>query len=1044
MAVPAPGTTVRGIDNPGRIGTVTNAAPRERPSGIYVQVRWADGITDYLHTDELEAVTEGPELDPYVLAREGRYGRAAELRRSLTFVHLAGRLANLVYAMGITETDFYPHQYRPLLTLLESPVNGLLIADEVGLGKTIEAGLIWTELRARFDFRRLLVVCPAMLREKWRAELRRRFGVDALLVDAATLLDELERPRGYSGDGRAWIISYSAARPLKAWRPAGEGQRPAAPGARWRLADLLDGNRDNEALFDLVVFDEAHYMRNRESSQWKLGDLLRDSTLYQLMLTATPINLRNRDLFNLLNLIDPDHFPTEQSFSLMLTVNQPLIAARDAVLNAQVPAARVVELLEEAHQIRLFWDSTRLEQVLADPPTDARLADRAYRAELADVLERMNLLSHVLTRTRKRDVTTARVLREVKREAVPMKEAERALYDAVTDAVRRYALRRGISDGFLLSMPQRQVSSSPAAIAQAWFGGQAALDELVEDLEPELDDESEEEITGESLREALQAMIPRRVDPVQLASLRDEDSKFERLRDVAGRFLHDHPGEKIVLFTTFRPTARYLVERLNEIGLPALLLLGGMRQPKQEVIDEFQRSRTLRFLISTEVASEGVDLQFCRVLVNYDLPWNPTRIEQRIGRIDRLGQQAELIHIWNLYYENTIDARIVDRLFVRLRIFEEALGEAEAVVGDAVRRLESSLFERPLSPEEEAARIEQTAQTLENLRLQREELERNAAHMMAHGQRVMERIEAARELSRRVTEDDLYVYVKDYLERYAPGHRFAQEGNDRMRVRIQLPNTLAVRLEDYLREHGQQGKTGLASGQLCMCHFLNRISAAAERGVETVHQFHPLIRYITEDLRIREEHFYPLVALRLERAAFAAGTVGDYAFYVQRWAFGGVREEEVLAGAVVDLRNAELLADDAGDLLVQVTRINGQDWLEAKHVIDREQVQAAFDQAEAVLGERYRGALAARRAENADRARFQRQTIKEHLERRMASLQETRAKHLEAGRGSLVAATEGQMRKLESRMALRLEAIAGRENVTADKQFIGAGVIRVE
>jgi len=140
--------------------------------------------------------------------------------------------------------------------------------------------------------------------------------------------------------------------------------------------------------------------------------------------------------------------------------------------------------------------------------------------------------------------------------------------------------------------------------------------------------------------------------------------------------------------------------------------------------------------VSTDVASEGVDLQFSKVVVNYDLPWNPTRIEQRIGRIDRLGQKSKLIHVWNLYFIDTIDERIVSRLLSRLKIFEEALGEAEAIVGETIRRLESSLLTRPLTPAEEDERIDQAAQALENVRLHREDLERNAAHLMAHGNKL--------------------------------------------------------------------------------------------------------------------------------------------------------------------------------------------------------------------------------------------------------------------------------------------------------------------
>jgi len=1036
-----PGVAVRSIDNPGRIGTVTNAEPRHKSSGLYVQIRWADGVTDYLHVEELEPVDSSKGEDLFTLIRKSQYGRSTDLRRNLTFVHLAGRLANLVYAMGITETDFYPHQYRPLLTLLESPAQGIVIADEVGLGKTIEAGLIWTELRARFDFRRLLVVCPAMLREKWRSELRNRFGVKAQIADADKLLDDIKQPLEFTPEGTAWIIGYEAARPPTTWRVGAAPITSSKRNPRLKLAEFLDAQRDAEPVFDLVIFDEAHYMRNRENSQWKLGELLRDCSMYQALLTATPINLRNRDLFNLLHLIDPDNFSNELVFQWFLDANRPLVEARDVVLNRSRSAADIVRLLEEAKKAHIFWDSGRLERILQEPPTDAKLADISYRASLADKIERLSLLSHVLIRTRKRDVSEQRIVRSVRREMVTMSAAERTLYDTVTKTIRKYALERGISDGFLLSMPQRQVSSSPLAVTEAWFGSIDDIDELITDLEAERAEPVDEDQPDWSLKDALRAAIPAAVD---LQALHNQDTKYERLLAVAGEFLTKHPNEKIILFTTFRATARYLARNLSEAGFPASLLLGGQEQNKQEVVDNFRESKTDLFLISTEVASEGVDLQFCRVLVNYDLPWNPTRIEQRIGRIDRLGQDAELIHVWNLYFHNTVDSRIVERLFDRLRIFEEALGEAEAVVGDTVRKLESDLFERPLSKEEESERIERAAQALENLRLQREELEKNAPHMMAHGQRVIERIEAAKELSRRVSDYDLFVYVKDYLELHAPGHRFEQIGPNPHEVRIKLPPQTAIRLNEYMSNHGMQGRSALGAGQTVICRFLNKISASAPRGTEIVHQFHPLIRFVTSNLRERGENFFPLIAVLLHSPRAPEGLPnGDYAFLVRRWSFGGVREEEILAVAALEVRSKTLLEDSIADLLLQAARLEGSDWPEASTLMDPDYIEGAVDELEAELSARYKQTLKTRKEENEDRANLQRQAVTQHMNRRLGILQEVFDGHQQSGREPLAAATRGQMDKLRARMDLRLEEIDRRQVISADKFFVCAGVVRV-
>lgn len=248
------GTEVSRIDNPGKQGATTGQF-RQRGAMAYHGVRWRDGSQDYVAEDQLAPLNTTLSRDPYVVLESGRLGRSEDLRRSLTHVHLSGRLANLVYSMGVTNTEFFAHQYKPLLTLLESPADGLLIADEVGLGKTIEAGIIWTELRAREDMRRLLVVCPAMLREKWRDELKLRFGIDATIVNAKTLVDELKHSSS-AGPSKAWITSYQSLRPPKTWKPGAEttGKRLSA---RTVLANLLDDNSADDPLVDLVVFDEA-------------------------------------------------------------------------------------------------------------------------------------------------------------------------------------------------------------------------------------------------------------------------------------------------------------------------------------------------------------------------------------------------------------------------------------------------------------------------------------------------------------------------------------------------------------------------------------------------------------------------------------------------------------------------------------------------------------------------------------------------------------------------------------------------------------------
>jgi superfamily II DNA or RNA helicase len=1028
------GVQVRLSYNPGRTGLCTGVTRKSGPL-TRVQVRFPDGTMEYLPEDDLEAFDQTSSDDPYELISQGRYGRASDLRRNLTYAHLSGRLANLLYSMGITDTDFYPHQYKPLLTLLDSPANGILIADEVGLGKTIEAGLIWTELRARFDMRRLLVVCPAMLREKWKDELQRRFGISAAIVDAKTLRENLAKQRSMNADGQAWIVSYQAARPPKEWQP-GKPAQAKKPSPRWLLAELLDESAGSEPLVDLVVFDEAHYMRNTESAVNKLGLLARDISDYVVLLSATPINLHNEELFNLLQLVDPENFRYRFEFKSMLEANKPLVKARDAALNPKSTATDIINLLKSAAAIPILQKSLQLKSILASPPTDLLLSDQSYRVGLANTLERLNLLGASVSRTRKREVQTKRAKRQVKRESVPMNDAERELYKAVTDLTQTYAFQRDISDGFLLVTPQRLVSSCPAAAARSWISKD---DTWLEDLKNEYDIDEDDLAESLSLTKFLKARLP---ETINVEELENNDSKFERLTKVLKKLFKEQPTQKVILFSTYRSTAAYLVDRLNKAKITSSLLWGNSNRPKQEIIDEFRENQEIRVLVSTEVAAEGVDLQFSQVLVNYDLPWNPMRIEQRIGRIDRLGQTADLINIWNLYFADTIDDRIVNRLHLRLKIFEDALGEPEPVVGEVIAKLESKLLTRRLTEEEENQQIEVAFLALENLRQQQEELEKSASQMIAHGGMLLEKIAAAQELSRRITEEDLLIYVRDFLNHQAPGHRFEQHTEDISKVAIQLPPNLAGELDTYLRRKGLIGQTMLASGDLKECQFLNKVAGATSKVVERIHQFHPLIRFISDKLKDGNADFYPVVSLLLADAPDSqAISPGKYVFCVKKWCFEGVKEEEILASIAFRLDDKVLLNEDDSDRLINFARLYGTDWLDASNCLEPADIEQTLVDLETQLDLGFKATVTRKQLENSDRATFQLYSLEKHFARSRESLDRVLQTHTQLGRKGLAKATQGKIEALTRRVEVQRERIKQREKIIPSSHFVCAGVL---
>ncbi|HMV38173.1 MAG TPA: SNF2-related protein [Plasticicumulans sp.] len=1027
------GMPVRLLDDPGQTGVVTGLT-RERGEVQWVQVRFPAGC-QYYADYELETLDAAP-ADPYDRVLAGRFGRTEDLRRQLTRIQLSGRLANLIYSLDTTATDFYAHQFKPVLSFLESPCNGLLIADEVGLGKTIEAGLIWTELRARLDARRLLVVCPAMLREKWRDELRRRFGIRAELVGAGELLAALREPKD------TWPAERALVGSLQGLRPSGDWQSTDEQGERAQLARLLDEQADAEPLFDLVVIDEAHYLRNPQSLSAELGRLLREVSAHLVLLSATPVNTRADDLFELLRLVDPENFRYGEQFQQVLLANRPLLRARACALDLRASLAQVVDELRKAQAHPLLAGSRQLQDLIA-ACTDGPAPDtRATRIELANRIERVNLLAHAVTRTRKAEVQERRVVRRVRVEAVEPTDAERALYESVTDAVRGYAWQRDVSDGFLLAMPQRQVSSSMAAACTSWLGREDALDaeSLFECLTLDIDRPQ-----GSPLVRRIAEELAGTVDTAELAR---HDSKYQRLHEVLIEYLREHPDEKVVVFSYFRPTLRYLARRLEHDGLSACVLMGGMRESKQDVIDRFRDTPQTRVLLSSEVASEGVDLQFCRVLVNYDLPWNPMRIEQRIGRIDRLGQRAESIFVWNLCYAGTIDERIVRRLYERLNLFETALGSLEDVLGDEIARLTQDLLCQKLTSAEEELRIDQTAQAIEQVRQQQDELERQASTMIAHGGYILEQVNAAHTFRKTITAGDLAAYVRDYLERHAPGHTLYQPGADPFEFDLRLPPAVAVRYANYLQVRHLLGQSRLGTGDEVRCRFENRVGASSHSRIETISQFHPLPRFIGEELERLETSVWPVVALRLDRQRSGLPSLpapGIYAFALLLTSFSGMRTEEELLALAWPVDADAPLATDLSMDLVNAAKHHGADWPGVAADVDlaglAERTQDCFER----LLQTYAGKRRAMEAANHDRIRFQLDALENHRRRKLDQIEERLAKLRAAGRTRrVINATEGQRRKLEERIAIQRERLNERNGLKSDRLEVCRGLIRIE
>ena len=1027
-------TEVVSIDDPGRRGRIV-AGPRDRSDGSVYRIRWNDGSHGWTPEYAFERL-DNADGDVFALLERQRFGRHNDLRRNLTFIQLSGRLANVVYSMDTTNTDFLPYQYKPVLTFLESPSNGILIADEVGLGKTIEAGLIWTELRARYDARRLVVVCPAMLRDKWVLELDTKFGIEARQLTAAELAQELRRSKYKMREGQGYVCSLQGLRHPRGWRDTVKRNGPT------ELARVLEELTELEPAIDLLVIDEAHYLRNPKTQSAALGHLLREVSEHIVLLSATPVNNRSNDLYQLLHLIDPDSFFSPELFPQILSANEPLVQARNLVLDPGSTGTQIHAHLEEARKHPLLYESQQLQGLLSDILDAECLSETASRVEFANRIERINLLRHTVNRTRKTEVNELKVVREAKSYFVDLDPngPEWRFYVSVTNAVRQYAILHDVGDGFLLCQPQRQISSCMYAAAQSWGSRAFSADDIAIQL---YEDFGEIESPQKGVGPLISHIIKEVLSDFDVESLRRQDTKFENFQEVVTRYLAKYPNEKLVVFSYFKPTLNYLQERLSVLGIPCQVLHGDVDENKQAAIDRFRESVDTRVLLTSEIASEGVDLQFCSLLVNYDLPWNPMKIEQRIGRIDRIGQRAAKVLIWNMGYADTIDERIYRCLLDKLDIFKRALGGLEVVLGEQIRQLTSALLSQDLTPEQEKERIELTYVAVEAVKQQQDEIEANAGHLIAHGGYILERVRAAHEFQRRITEYDLKAFVKDYLDRHATGFDFKEDDRDPLVASVRLPPNLATRLNDYIRTARLNGQSRLARGEVVRCQFRNKIDRITSK-TEVISQFHPLIRFISNDLRDRTEVFYPLVAVSVPSTAGSLLTGGVYAFASKRWTFTGLRTDETLYTRALRLNDDTRLldADESWDLL-NAAKLEGSDWLSAAQEVSVKQLGLAFDRCDVRLQADFDVAKRERTNENNDRVNLQRLTAERHRDRLLATQRELLETYRMQNQHRLIPMTEGRINAIERRFALHLERLSQQGAMTSSISDVCYGVIRV-
>lgn len=512
-----------------------------------------------------------------------------------------------------------PHQLHVLNRAMETNNIRYILADEVGLGKTIEAGMIIRELKSRGLVSRILVVCPTGLVTQWASEMQEKFHekFQVILPSDYDTIRRLTDNDDVYGQFDQVISPMDSIKPIE--KHAGWSEEKVEKYNEERIYSIINSG------WDLIIIDEAHRVAGSsgEVARYKLGNLLAQASPYLLLLSATPHNGKTEPFLRLIRLLDADAFPNAKSI-VREQVAPFLIRTekREAIDNN----GNLLFKNRITHLVTISWD------------------------------ERNNL--------------------------------QRELYEMVSSYVAKTynkALRnrkKNMCLIFLLIIMQRMVTSSTAAIRQSL---ERRLNVLLEQRTcvGNLREEDLDELNIEDgVEDALEAIsldmeleieeLKQIISLAKQAQFQNQDAKVEPLLNEIDAILSEDRTQKVIIFTEFVATQTYLQELLVNRGYTVTILNGGMSiDERNAAMQEFKASTSI--FISTDAGGEGLNLQFANIIINYDLPWNPMKIEQRCGRVDRIGQQRD-VHIYNFIVGETVENRVREVLEEKLSVILKEMG----------------------------------------------------------------------------------------------------------------------------------------------------------------------------------------------------------------------------------------------------------------------------------------------------------------------------------------------------------------------------------
>jgi superfamily II DNA or RNA helicase len=975
------GDLVQRVNNPESIGLVREARRDEQTDGWNYLVQFGAQLVA-LPEEVLQTVREVQ--SPWEALGGGSLSGLRHFVFTLTFHRLRTPTARMAYAFSTARTQFYPHQFKPLLKFLDSRTSGLLIADDVGLGKTIEAGYILRELQARQTIDRVLIVVPARLTSKWRKEMRLRFEEHFDVVKGGDIVRHAERlSQGREPEPFRWIVSYEGARP--------EGVRAAI--------------EETQLPIDLLVADEAHRMRNPESLQHKVGAALSRCSDNVVFLTATPVQNRLEDLWNVLRLISPEEFPAWPLFQGQVEANRLVLMAQQLLTRTPPDVAGARELLEEFGSQRASLPLSRdfLLSVLARLEGQGEVG-RKELIELHADISQLSPLGHIISRTRKAEAMPDRAVRSASWFGVDLTTAEREVYDSVEELCRMSWPGAGDSWGFRMSlmMAYRATTSSIPA-AMRYFAERLGQSRGMDDLSDQFEDgEEEEAMPASRSRPGLNAWAgPSRSRLQEIVAQWESDgrvdTKLEELIKAIGKIWREdeaggRPRRKIVIFSYFRRTLEYLRTALSGRGFNLRMIHGGTHPDEREfVIDEFLEREDVPILLTSEVGGEGIDLQKASVLFNYDLPWNPMVVEQRIGRLDRIGQAAKRIIIINFIVKDSIEEYVLKRLLDKIDIFRESIGEMDPIIGEEIERLTSQALSGDLSAAELKRAVEESGNALENRVMEARRMLSRVDNLLAADQNLVDEINAVTQERQIPSESDLLLFLNVFLERHYPGRQLPAQAAAKV-VKADLRGPLGARIEAAAPELGPDASVfgrKISGGTIDLT--LSREAGYRHPRAEMLHLRHPLVKYVVRE--VAREDKATAFALALEEDALLPP--GLYGFLISLVEFKGQRASTRLAPVFAELNGRGGVWSDPEETTPVVLRMleRGRD-VEIKGVTQelitgiKGRLLAGLDAVKAEWNERERRLNRVRREQRLAIIQGAVQLRLERAKQRLASLQE--------------------------------------------------------